>query len=105
MTEFITRCCFGSKSFEVIIRTDDEEHYKAAQDFARRLIDHGKPRTNADWIRSLSDEELAEMFSGLCRNAESCDNCPLDGQCPGGSFDCCAWGLWLKQPVEDDSDG
>lgn len=62
-------------------------------------------KTNADRIRSMTDEELAEMFSGLCRNAESCDNCPLDGQCPGGSFDCCAWGLWLKQPMEDESDG
>lgn len=42
MTEFITRS-YGNKNFEIIIKTDSKEHYKATQDFARRLIDHAKP--------------------------------------------------------------
>ena len=42
MTEFITRN-YGNKEFEVIIKTDSKEHYKAAEDFARKLIDHEKP--------------------------------------------------------------
>ena len=49
MTEFITRN-YGNESFEVIIKTDSKEHYKATQDFARRLIDHAKPMTIQRWI-------------------------------------------------------
>lgn len=114
MTRFITRCCFGSKSFEVIIRTDSEEHYKATQDFARRLIDHGKPRTNGDWIRSLSDEELADILMGNADLAEQipfCQNLPecqamLDGDEIIPEARCAGCMLtWLKQTVEDESDG
>ena len=42
MTEFISRK-YGNEGYEVIIKTDSHEHYKAAEDFARRLIDHAKP--------------------------------------------------------------
>lgn len=50
------------KRYEIIINTDSEEHYKATQDFAHKLIDHAKPTTNADRIRAMSDEELAEFL-------------------------------------------
>ena len=43
MTEFITRN-YGNKEFEVIIKTDRKEHYKSAEDFARKLIDHEKQK-------------------------------------------------------------
>lgn len=62
MTEFITRN-YGSKEFEVIIKTDSRDHYLSAQDFARKLIDHAKPQTNADRIRAMSDEELAHELA------------------------------------------
>lgn len=42
MTEFISRK-YGNEGFEIIIKTDNHEHYKAAEEFARRLIDHAKP--------------------------------------------------------------
>ena len=58
----ITRCCRAEKRYEIIINTDSEEHYKATQDFARKLIDHAKPTTNADRIRAMTDEELAEFL-------------------------------------------
>lgn len=38
MTEFITRN-HGNENFEIIIKTDSVEHYKATENFARRLID------------------------------------------------------------------
>lgn len=66
MTEFITRN-HGQKEFEVIIKTDEKEHYKAAQDFARKLIDHAKPQTNADRVRAMSDEELADVIINVWR--------------------------------------
>lgn len=45
MTEFISRK-YGNKGYEVIIKTDSHEHYKATEDFARRLIGHAKPVTD-----------------------------------------------------------
>ena len=42
MTEFITRN-YGNKKFMVIIKTDRKEHYKVAEEFARKLIDKEKP--------------------------------------------------------------
>ena len=39
MTEYISRN-YGGKNYEVIIKTDSKEHYDAAQEFARRLIDN-----------------------------------------------------------------
>lgn len=65
MTEFITRNN-GQKEFEVIIKTDNKDHYKATEYFARKLIDHAKPQTNADRIRAMSDEELANFFADKC---------------------------------------
>ena len=62
MTGFISRK-YGTNGFEIIIKTDSEEHYKATEAFARRLIDHAKPATAADKIRSMSDRELASFFA------------------------------------------
>ena len=68
MTEFITRN-YGQKEFEVIIKTDSKDHYKQAEEFSRKLIDHAKPQTNADRIRSMNDEELCNwLFNRDCTN-------------------------------------
>ena len=66
MTEFITRGCHAEHRYEVIIKTDSEEHYCAAQAYARLLIGHQKPMTNADRIRAMSDEELLNILSAPC---------------------------------------
>lgn len=49
MTEFISRK-YGNEGYEIIIKTDIHEHYRATEDFARRLIDHAKPVTIQRWI-------------------------------------------------------
>ena len=96
MTEFITRN-YGQKEFEVIIKTDSKDHYKQAEEFSRKLIDHAKPMTNAQKIRSMNDEELAEFiyrcemseidyaktFCDLCNGQYECGQCRLE---------------WLQQP-------
>lgn len=56
MTEFIARN-YGNDSYEIIIKTDSHEHYKATEEFVRRLIDHAKSMSNADRFRTMSDEE------------------------------------------------
>ena len=97
MTEFITRN-YDNKEFEVIIKTDSEEHYKETQDFARKLIDHAKPQTNADKIRTIIGDKLSKLlYEEICRirTAEEC-NCYDDGDCDQCILD------WLQQPAEDD---
>ena len=85
MTEFITRN-YGNKEFEVIIKTDSKEHYKEIQDFARKLIDHAKPQTNADRIRSMSDVELAMYLYEIGCN---------EWLSPVSTLE------WLQQPAEE----
>lgn len=60
----------------------------------------GKPQTNADRIRSMTDAELAEWFGmseRMCPDGFSetidCDACPE--VCTGH------WLLWLKEEVKD----
>ena len=68
MTEFISRN-YGNEGYEIIIKTDSHEHYRATEDFARRLIDHSKPATNAQKIRAMSDEEMCNwLFQRDCTN-------------------------------------
>lgn len=96
MTEFISRN-HGNVGFEIIIKTDSHEHYRATEDFARRLIDHAKPVTNADRIRAMSDEELVVFINTL----NICDT-RTNEECKFNyGADCSACVLnWLKQPAE-----
>lgn len=51
-----------------------------------------KPKTNADRIRAMSDEELAKHFSGLiCDINEGVEYHANPNR----------WLEWLRQPVED----
>ena len=56
-----------------------------------------EPITNADRIRSMSNEELCQFlgeykFCDICD--EGCDSCTYNGDCDKRLFD------WLKQPAE-----
>lgn len=97
MTEFITRGCHAEHRYEVIIKTDSEEHYCAAQAYARLLIGHQKPMTNADRIRAMSDEELLNILSAPCPFLSRVDDkgCPNPKPCR----ECIA--ERLKQPAEE----
>lgn len=55
-------------------------------------------RTNADRIRSMSDEELEEFFGRVARTA----GCP-----PPNQMDCMddcekCWDIYLRKPAEED---
>ena len=106
MTEFISRN-YGNKQYEIIIKTDSKEHYKATEDFARRLIDHAKPMTNADRIRAMSDEELAKVLNAFTAYFEECNRSTSDVECEDCElYELCCLGEgkaleWLKQPVEE----
>lgn len=58
------------------------------------------PKTNADRIRAMTDEELCEFlgeykFCDICE--EGCDACTYSGDCDKRLLD------WLKQPAEVDN--
>lgn len=99
MTEFTSKTYNGQTEFEVIIRTYSVEHYKAAEGFARKLIDHAKPQTNGDRIRAMSDEEFAKWIDDMYCQCVWCDvkkvDCS-DTECT----DCIV--AWLQQPVEEE---
>ena len=57
-----TLCKYSKEGYEIIIKTNNHEHYKTTVNFAKRLIGHPKSQTNADRIRSMSDEELAKYL-------------------------------------------
>lgn len=54
--------------------------------------------TKADRIRTMSDEELAKMFSGTIL-------CVPEGRCHGNPKTSCyeCWLNWLKQPAKEDT--
>lgn len=68
-------------------------------------------KTNADRIRSMTDEELAELF--LAHDEQLYRHCPSDKRAEdcyadfGKAFDACekCWLGWLKAPVEEVQDG
>jgi len=108
MTEFITRN-HGNASFEVIIKTDSKEHYKATEKFARRLIDHAKPMTNLERFRAMTDKEIARMLMAahdcevhipFCQNKESCHDDLDNGITPVRCI-CCML-EWLNKPMEEE---
>ena len=54
------------------------------------------PQTNADKIRAMSDEELADIIS------REAGYCAPTGDCEKTSMDCKAcWLDWLKQSAEE----
>ena len=60
-----------------------------------------KVLTNADRIRAMSDEELAQVLSYNCTCREFCHECVAEKDmpnCPGDSIK--KWTEWLKQPAD-----
>ena len=59
-----------------------------------------KPQTNADRIREMSDEELAELLLNGCTGGTLCEDQPQNEY---GSVDCFACRMkWLRQPAEEE---
>lgn len=59
-----------------------------------------RKKTNADRIRAMTDEELANFVSLCC--GWTCAECPVGKKCNGD--ECFStWLDWLKQEVGDDA--
>ena len=66
--------------------------------------EYEKPMTNADRIRAMTDEELADALEKFCIGMADCSDCPLYAfGCPMSStFN--NWLEWLQQPAENPTD-
>ena len=58
-----------------------------------------EPITNADRIRAMSDEELAELLNRVKEPCDYCDLASVPGACTESLCDS-AMQRWLKQPAE-----
>ena len=99
-TGFDSQMC-GDDGYEIHFYTDKKEAYHAVQEVCRQFI-YRKPQTNADRIRAMPDEELAEFIEYL---TSGCDymypKCYASEFCTSGVCHS-AWLDWFKSPVEVD---
>lgn len=81
----------------------DKEKVKQIYEVAERFEKHCKPQTNADRIRAMSDEELAEFLTEyeICTNCKYlASKCEFDGICTKGFASAMAY-EWLKSEVKE----
>lgn len=85
---------------ENLLKLAEQKFHSAAENIAKDLIANSfkKPQTNADRIRAMSDEELAEWLDSL-RYGFGCELCEkvfkgCDENCRTHFME------WLKQPAE-----
>ena len=84
----------GNGEYRLQFETDNREYYLLMQKIARRCVD-GEPMTNADRIRAMCDDELADFMN------RDISGCPPTGDCNKASDDCKAcWLDWLQKPAE-----
>ena len=87
------------KCFNCAHRNDNAWHFRCAECAADDyFLWMGKKQTNADKIRQMSDEELAEYLNN---ELDACCGKPCDWNDPSTDCDTC-WLDWLKQEVESD---
>ena len=86
--------CYGTKEIDPCSCDGDESKCSFYPEVRARAV---KPMTNADRIRAMTDEELAELLLDGCRGSK-CEDQPQNAH---GSVNCYTCRLnWLKQPVE-----
>ena len=103
-TEFNTQV--GNGEYRLQFETDNKAHYLIMQSSARRCVDC-EHMTNADRIRNMNDEELAEFLTHI--NPTNCQDCAFSHgwRCQPdrdnySDFEKCKEGRkrWLQQPAE-----
>lgn len=87
---------------EYVAKCTNCGHYFHKEDFPMCVLDSTpKPTTNADRIRSMTDEELAELFEMIPHSGNP-PTYTIDGFCiDDGLRTKRQWLDWLKQEVKD----
>jgi hypothetical protein len=109
----------GNGEYRLQFETNNKDHFLLMQATARQCID-GKPQTNADCIRAMSDEELADKLHQLylifsdegyydfgrlfCDGKAGCIDEDGEVHCNDDRRKACIT-RWLQQPVWVSGDG
>ena len=73
--------------------------YKDTIQLLKKMMQFVPPKTNADRIRAMTDEELAQCMDKIA----SCEFCPARRERCGYGHGCIdAWLEWLKQEAQDE---
>ena len=91
-TGFNTQASNGE--YRLQFETDNREYYLLMQETARRCVD-GKPVTNADRIRVMTDEELVEFIKKIKVRAVLCKAVKNND-----AFEELCSAEWLKHPTK-----
>lgn len=109
-----TKCDFYPKRAAIVLSKDKAFKFKldgetsqiqVIKDMKKYGLAVMSPKTNADRLRSMSDEELATFFGTLpcCPPGNADELCFPDNTCGADTkmmVKC--WGTWLKAPVEEE---
>ena len=86
----------GNGEYRLQFETDNKEYYLLMQETARRCVD-GKPATNADRIRYMTDYELNDLFHEIYNTGVD-DAVEYEWGRRINSFE---WTMdWLQKPAE-----
>lgn len=81
----------------ITIEVETEEDFEfignAIAFYKKHMDEQARPQTNADRIRAMSDEELAEYFAEIGNDASNGISYSENPE---------EWLEWLKQPAEDE---
>lgn len=83
-----------------VLYEDDSPYDRQAYYMAIKALEEKRIKTNADRIRSMSDEELAQWLAKIT----DCGECNICGhvKCMTSEEACaCAWRDWLKQEAKE----
>lgn len=90
-------CIYADRPYTGRIPTCEAGYFNCPNSPTCEEYTEYKPPTNADRIRAMSDEELAELLLDGCRGS----NCDAQPQNEFGSVDCLKCRLnWLRQPAD-----
>ena len=86
---------------DYIIQGVHGEIYPCKADIFQKTYTEDKPKTNADRIRTMSNEELVKMLT-IGKGSFACFKCPESGygECSMKCDERCL--EWLQQPAEED---
>lgn len=90
--------CLQNPYGEWVVHDPNYPYWIVTRSRSKCRLYNAKPKTNADRIRAMSDEELAEVLGKLVH----CGGCPMRGNCKVDNLPCDNVLLeWLKQPAEN----
>lgn len=93
-------CDISQQTMNDIVSAESRMIFDKAKEIAAEIT--APPKTNADRIRQMTDEELSDFLGGIADNCSynTCESCPMYGACVDVPI---SRDKWLKQEVSEDA--